>query len=530
MKTLLTLVIAWMLFLVTASAVTIHVPENYLTIGEAIQAASNGDSILVGPGIYDQVPFSINSNPEYITLLGNGYLGADRSTIIGSGIVPQAKVDLINVDGWEIGGFEMIASNKGVSADGCHGVHLHDLYIHETSWNYADGIGLDENTDVVIERCIITDVDYAGINLFYNDNGDVTIRNNTICSSPNGILVLGDVPNLVLENNIITGCGDGVEFHGQWTPALFLDYNDVWNNGDNWYNCTPGPHNISANPQFVGGPGGGQYLLQASSPCIDAGNPGSPHDPDGTIADIGCFWYDQGPGLGVASLDLEPVAPPIVVPVQGGSFDYTATLSCDTTGWTAVDAWADLRLPNGLTMGPLFIRPDIHMDAGQSLLRSLQMYVSAWAMPGTYWFRGYLGDNPSQTVVASDSFSFVKAESNGFPNPGQNAYLTIIGWDDPVQVELPVAESALPQQMTLSASPNPFNPSTAISYELRAASFVSLRVYDTAGRLVATLVDGWRNAGSHSVKFDGSGLASGMYLAVLETGGLKTAQRMLLMK
>jgi hypothetical protein len=82
----------------------------------------------------------------------------------------------------------------------------------------------------------------------------------------------------------------------------------------------------------------------------------------------------------------------------------------------------------------------------------------------------------------------------------------------------------------LKAFPNPFNPSTAISYELRAASYVSLKVYDTAGRLVTTLADGRKEAGTHEVTFDGSKLAAGVYIARLTAGEFTAAQKMVLLK
>jgi len=92
------------------------------------------------------------------------------------------------------------------------------------------------------------------------------------------------------------------------------------------------------------------------------------------------------------------------------------------------------------------------------------------------------------------------------------------------------ADFITPRKVTLSVSPNPFNPRTALSYELRAASYVSLRIYDTAGREVRTLVDGWREAGGHRVRFDGSGLLSGIYFVRLAAGEGTAVQKVVLLK
>jgi hypothetical protein len=78
--------------------------------------------------------------------------------------------------------------------------------------------------------------------------------------------------------------------------------------------------------------------------------------------------------------------------------------------------------------------------------------------------------------------------------------------------------------------PNPFNPTTAISYKLQAPSWVSLKVYDISGRLVATLVDGWREAGTHQVTFDGSNLAAGIYLLKMQAGDYSVVQKLVLVK
>jgi hypothetical protein len=80
-----------------------------------------------------------------------------------------------------------------------------------------------------------------------------------------------------------------------------------------------------------------------------------------------------------------------------------------------------------------------------------------------------------------------------------------------------------------AAHPNPFNPTTAISFQLTAYSYISLRLYDTAGREVRTLEEGWRAAGSHQTTLDGTGLASGIYLLRLETGESAQTRKLVLM-
>ena len=78
--------------------------------------------------------------------------------------------------------------------------------------------------------------------------------------------------------------------------------------------------------------------------------------------------------------------------------------------------------------------------------------------------------------------------------------------------------------------PNPFNPSTVISYQLPVSSFVNIKVYDLLGREVSTLVNEEQQSGNHEVTFDGSKLASGIYLYTLQSGSFVQTKKMLLMK
>jgi hypothetical protein len=78
--------------------------------------------------------------------------------------------------------------------------------------------------------------------------------------------------------------------------------------------------------------------------------------------------------------------------------------------------------------------------------------------------------------------------------------------------------------------PNPFNPSTTIRYSIPKSGLVTLRVYDMLGREVATLVDQEQNAGVYSVKFNASGLSSGIYLYKLESGSFTKTHKLMLVK
>lgn len=79
--------------------------------------------------------------------------------------------------------------------------------------------------------------------------------------------------------------------------------------------------------------------------------------------------------------------------------------------------------------------------------------------------------------------------------------------------------------------PNPFNPETTLQFDLARDANVTLKVFDVMGRDVATLVDRANlSAGVHSVPFDGSGLASGVYFARLSVEGLEMTRKMALLK
>ena len=111
---------------------------------------------------------------------------------------------------------------------------------------------------------------------------------------------------------------------------------------------------------------------------------------------------------------------------------------------------------------------------------------------------------------------------NPSASPGRTNQATAL---DVNPVELPQTAVLLP------AYPNPFNPTTTVTYGLPAASEVRITATDLLGRQVATLVAGdMKAAGYHTVQFNADGLASGTYLIRMEAGDFVATQQLVLLK
>jgi len=111
------------------------------------------------------------------------------------------------------------------------------------------------------------------------------------------------------------------------------------------------------------------------------------------------------------------------------------------------------------------------------------------------------------------------------------ASLTSVGQQTAIRV---------PSQYTLFQNyPNPFNPSTTIKYEIPLSpfsqkggqgGFVSLKVYDILGRIVATLVNGIESAGEHTIQWNAGNIPSGVYFYKLSAGNFMETKKLLLLK
>jgi hypothetical protein len=140
-------------------------------------------------------------------------------------------------------------------------------------------------------------------------------------------------------------------------------------------------------------------------------------------------------------------------------------------------------------------------------------------------------------VLSGFSFHYIRdAFPSGIPARSEHMH-RILTWlgniiDDPVGTRpVDVTRNALDQNV-----PNPFNPTTTIKYEIKTAGPVSLKIYNVAGQLVKTLVDGQRNAGQvyeaqwNGLNDAGQSVSSGVYFYKLVSTNFTQTKKMVLLK
>jgi hypothetical protein len=226
------------------------------------------------------------------------------------------------------------------------------------------------------------------------------------------------------------------------------------------------------------------------------------------------------------NIGLDPVGPPIVIPASGGSFDYTVTGENQGLESVAVDFWIDVTPPGGTVTDPLLGPVNITLPVGFYGERDRFQNVPGSAPAGIYSYNGYAGIYPV-IVWDESSLTFEKTAADGMGGASnwETGGDALEGWINDIDLTSKPSEFEL-----IGAYPNPFNPSTVISYQLAGDSEANLSVYNIFGQQVAELVDGWREAGTHEVTFDASGLPSGVFIYRLTAGDFSTTRKLILMK
>ena len=341
MKNLMKRIAIFLLIGITYATV-INIPADYSTIQAGINASVDSDTVLVQPGTYIE---NINFNGHNITLGSLFIMTGDTSyisqTVIDGSEGSESVVKFISGESSEaiLSGFTI--TGGAVWGDGG------GIYCRNSSPTLKNLI-IEEN--IAGLSCYGDGNDTGGGIWFKNSNSmiiDTIIRNNSTCDedecwhgnggglySYNSNLYLERVliarnwsgygggiyavssslslMNCTLSGNYVTGwnCesgepntnGRGIQ---SWSTNITISNSIFWSGQDidtiastinvsysNIWGEWEGENNIYEDPLFVN-PQTSDYHLQPNSPCIDAGNPESPLDPDGTIADMGTYYFDQ---------------------------------------------------------------------------------------------------------------------------------------------------------------------------------------------------------------------------------------------
>ena len=158
-------------------------------------------------------------------------------------------------------------------------------------------------------------------------------------------------------------------------------------------------------------------------------------------------------------------------------------------------------------------------ELSDGLVRGLIFSLQGHALPNNlpFEFKNVEGFDGSSTIEFND---IILADSNG----------------NGIEVEaqaynISFSDGLLPIKTELSDSyPNPFNPTTSIKYGLQNNGHVEIMIYDASGRLVEELVNQNQTAGYHSITWNASNQASGMYFAKMVAGDVVQTQKLVLLK
>jgi hypothetical protein len=182
----------------------------------------------------------------------------------------------------------------------------------------------------------------------------------------------------------------------------------------------------------------------------------------------------------------------------------------------------------------------IETDDGDYLIAGMTMSYGAgsndmWLVKisadgDSLWSRTYGGaaSDGAYDVIQDSAGDYILAGYSWSFSAGRND-MWLVCAEGP-SLGITALEPHIPLSYSMSVHPNPFNPNTTLSYHLPKAGSVELNVYDVIGSLVETLSSGWHPAGPYHVVFDGSDLASGVYLARLTTGDFTQTRKLVLLK
>jgi hypothetical protein len=484
--------------------------------------------------VADRVVFrDVTAVGDYITVNG-GVVEIRNSRFEGNSLVDMDAIDLGLLGPGSVIENNLIFGFSGTNSDGIDlGEGSRDLLIRGNQiHDIADkGVSIGGGSSALVERNVIART-LNGIAV-KDSLSFVDVRHSTFVGNEVGVAVYEKNPGRGGASASVTGS----VFTASGSSAIAADH---LSSLDVTYSLSDvelpaGQGNLLGEARLVN-PAGLNVHLQVHSPAIDAANPTSEVDPDGSRADMGATPYpgfQTGPvvineinyhsATSADSEDWVELYNHSMQPVDlsgwilvDGSFTTAAALSGalspgdhavlarDASLFAAVFPSVDV-LPEPLANGLDGAGDALYLYDSDGVLTDSVRYADVSPWPTRADGAGSTLELLSPELDNAAAGSWGASTGPGTPGAVNSAFGTAIEPSD-----------ALPREYALSpAYPNPFNPTTVIGYDLPTSARVTITIFDVLGRRLRGLVDGDTPAGSHSVSFEAASLPSGIYLAVM---------------
>ena len=500
---------------------------------------------------------------ENITLVGD-YINCNGGniTIMNSIFEGNEIADMDAIDLGSMTGTTIIRNNliRNFSGDNTDGIDIGDesenvIIDNNVILNCRDkGISVGQGSNVVATRNAI-----AGCNL------GMGIKDNlSYAKVINGTFYNNNVGVACYEKNLNRGGGKAnitnTIFASSGTASFTIDeFSEISSNYSiSDIDVLPGTGNIFADPWLIN-PDDNNFYLQANSPAIDAGDPITEHDSDGSRSDLGAFVFrgETSPDLVINEINYN----------SSSTFDsgdwievYNRTESeLDLSGWVLMD---ENQKPSYVFKNGLSMPSKSYLVICRDTEKFTNLYPYAenyygdldYGLSGggealyLYTNNGFLMDSltyndkapwPVEADGNGSSLELINPEmdnsngvnwkaSIGHGTPGKINSNYIVNTED--------TNSLIPDKFALLPNfPNPFNPETNIEYEVPVSSNVEINIVDISGREVKTITRGHVQPGIYKILWNGTNhfgnkVSSGIYFITMRANNYFEVRKALLLK
>ena len=187
--------------------------------------------------------------------------------------------------------------------------------------------------------------------------------------------------------------------------------------------------------------------------------------------------------------------------------------------------WVGISDNHGIMVESPYFSSDVRPISEVADFQAWNISAEAYNVPGDVQLSWSMTDEIEEDlhlVVKGEAYNLKELASIDVPTTSLDDMVIVLG---------DISSFLAPEQFALSSAyPNPFNPTTSLDLSLNHSGNVNVKIYNVVGQVVATLANGHMDAGYHTLTWDASSMASGMYFVKVETGTNVAVQKMMLMK